>query len=353
MPPDHARNEVFLMSERKDLTQDQLSALSWQLAQLCRAGVPWSDCPGLLLEDPQPAAVKGALEAIRASLAEGAPLPEAMAASGAFPDYYLRMVEIGQAAGRLDQVFSALAGYYQREDATLQAVRRAVTYPAVMAAIIGLVFLVPVSRVLPVFSQVFAQLGAGVSPVAAAPLSSGSAGRILAYVFAGALLAAAVVVVLGFRGERGLRLLSRGATGEALSRGRFASAMALMLQSGLPLDEALERTAPLLEGTPLAERFAQCRKRSEEGVSFPKAVEETGVLTGLQAGLLSSGFRSGGMEEAMAEVARRCQAEGEERLSRLLSRFEYGLVLLLCACVGLVLLSVMLPLLGVLSAIGG
>ena len=276
MPPDHARNEVLFMSERKDLTQDQLSALSWQLAQLCRAGVPWSDCPGLLLEDPQPAAVKGALEAIRASLAEGAPLPEAMAASGAFPDYYLRMVEIGQAAGRLDQVFSALAGYYQREDATLQAVRRAVTYPAVMAAIIGLVFLVLVSRVLPVFSQVFAQLGAGVSPVAAALLSSGSAGRILAYVFAGALLAAAVVLLLGFRGERGLRLLSRGATGEALSRGRFASAMALMLQSGLPLDEALERTAPLLEGTPLAERFAQCRKRSEEGVSFPKAVEETG-----------------------------------------------------------------------------
>ena len=199
MPPDHARNEVFLMSERKDLTQDQLSALSWQLAQLCRAGVPWSDCPGLLLEDPQPAAVNGALEAIRASLAEGAPLPEAMAASGAFPDYYLRMVEIGQAAGRLDQVFSALAGYYQREDATLQAVRRAVTYPAVMAAIIGLVFLVLVSRVLPVFSQVFAQLGAGVSPVAAALLSSGSAGRILAYVFAGALLAAAVVLLLGFR----------------------------------------------------------------------------------------------------------------------------------------------------------
>ena len=214
-------------------------------------------------------------------------------------------------------------------------------------------YVVLVSRVLPVFSQVFAQLGAGVSPVAAALLSSGSAGRILAYVFAGALLAAAVVLLLGFRGERGLRLLSRGATGEALSRGRFASAMALMLQSGLPLDEALERTAPLLEGTPLAERFAQCRKRSEEGVSFPKAVEETGVLTGLQAGLLSSGFRSGGMEEAMAEVARRCQAEGEERLSRLLSRFEYGLVLLLCACVGLVLLSVMLPLLGVLSAIGG
>lgn len=55
----------------------------------------------------------------------------------------------------------------------------------------------------------------------------------------------------------------------------------------------------------------------------------------------------------MAELARRCQAEADERLSRLLSRFEYLLVIVLCAAVGLVLLSVMLPLLGVLSAIGG
>lgn len=337
----------------KALSPDELSALSWQLAQLCRAGVPWTDCAGLLLEDPQPSAVRAVLEQIREPLSEGVPLPEALSATGAFPGYYLRMAEIGQAAGRLDQVLSALAEYYRREDATLQAVRRAVTYPAVMAAIIALVFVTLVAQVLPVFAQVFSQMGAGLSPAAAALLSSGPAGRAAAYVFSGVLLLVAAALLLGFRGERGLRLFSRGRTGEALSRGRFASAMALMLQSGLPLDEALERTGRLLEGTPSAGPFAQCRKLSEEGVSFSKAVERSGLLTGLQAGLLSSGFRAGTPEEAMAEVARRCQAEGEERLSRLLSRFEYGLVILLCACVGAVLLSVMLPLLGVLAAIGG
>ena len=55
----------------------------------------------------------------------------------------------------------------------------------------------------------------------------------------------------------------------------------------------------------------------------------------------------------MEELSRRCQADADERLSLLLSRFEYGLVIILCLAVGLVLLSVMLPLLGVLSAIGG
>ena len=56
--------------------------------------------------------------------------------------------------------------------------------------------------------------------------------------------------------------------------------------------------------------------------------------------------------KAMEELASRCQEEADERLSALLSRLEFALVLLLCVAVGLVLLSVMLPLLGVLTAIG-
>lgn len=346
------------MSERaakqnKALTADELSILCWQLSLLCRAGVSWSDSAALLLEDSQSPAVRELLECVRQPLERGLPLSDALEEAGALPDYLLRMVSIGQAAGRLEQVLAALADYYKREAATREAVRRAVTYPAVMAALIALVFLVLVSRVLPVFSQVFLQLGAGLSPVAAALLQFSSAGKYVAGGLAAILLCAAVALLVLFRRGNGLFLTRRGATAVAVARSRFASAMALMLRSGLSLDEAMERTEGLLQDSPLSETVADCRARMTEGVSFPQAVEASGVLTGLQAGLLSAGFRAGASEEAMDELAQRCQAEADERLARLLSRFEYALVIVLCLAVGLVLLSVMLPLLGVLSAIGG
>ena len=337
----------------KALTADELSALCWQMAQLGKAGVPWSECAALLLEDSQPPRLRAALERLREPLSMGEPLSAAMEQAGDYPPYLLRMVAIGQAAGRLDRVLAALSDYYRREAAILDAIRRAVTYPAVMAALIALVFLVLVARVLPVFSRVFAQMGAGLSPAAAALLGSGSGVKYAAYALSALLLLAAAALILFFRGERGLRLLGRGKVAGAIARGRFTSAMALMLQSGLPMDEALERTGQLLEGSPIAPAFEKCRRLTEEGTSFPRAVEESGMLGGLQAGLLSAGFRTGAPEEAMAEIARRCQNEADESLGRLLSRFEYGLVIALCAAVGLVLLSVMLPLLGVLSAIGG
>ncbi|NCB64164.1 MAG: hypothetical protein EOM52_11285 [Clostridia bacterium] len=339
------------------LNSDELSVLCWQLGQLCRAGIPWQDSAAVLLQGESTPRVKAALERMNGPLANGAPLSTALQEADAFPSYLLRMVEIGQAAGRMDQVLEALSNYYKRESATAAAIRRAVTYPAVMAALIAAVFLVLVWRVLPVFARVFAEVGAGLSPAAAALLGVSSAGRYLAVGLAAILLLGAGLLLLFFR--RGpvpfvdLRALQGGATAMAVARGRFSSAMALMLQSGLSLDEALERTGELLSGGPLAGATPLCRKKMAEGISFPKAVEESGILTGMDAGLLAAGVRTGAAVSAMTELAARCAAESEDRLARLLSRFEYTLVIFLCVSVGLVLLSVMLPLLGVLAAIGG
>lgn len=337
----------------QNLNAEELSTLCWQLSQLSRSGASWAESTSLLLEDNQSFRIKEALERLREPLLTGSALSPALEKAGGFPPQFLRMVEIGEVSGRLDEVLNALAEYYRREADILSTVSRAVTYPAVMSAIISLVFLVLTARVLPVFSQVFAQMGAGISPEAAAFLSYGSGGKMVAYLFSGLLLAGAAVLLIFFRGPRSLSLFSRGAAARALARGQFASSMALMLQSGLPMEEALDHTSKLLAGSLLEKAFSDCRHRLEEGVPFPKAVEDSGVLTGLQAGLLATGFRAGSPEKAMAEVAKRAREESEIRLSRILSRFEYLLVVVLCTAVALVLLSVMLPLLGVLSAIGG
>ena len=336
---------------------DELSVFCFQLSLMLHAGIGSEEGVSLLLADARGPRQRELLAAVHNQLLEGGQLGDALRSTGAFPPYLLRMVEIGQASGRLDQVLSALAGYYRREADTQRSLRRAVAYPAVMGLLISVIFLVLVSRVLPVFQQVFAQLGVGLSPVAQALLRFGSASQAVATVVAVLLVLCAVVLVYLFRSRKGagtyVRLFSKSAAGQAVDRSRFASAMALMLSSGLPLDEAMSRTVALLESSALSASLADCQRRMEEGESFPKAVEGAGLLSSLQAGLLSAGSRAGVTDQAMEELARRCGQQADEALERMLSRFEYGLVVVLCAAIGLVLLSVMLPLLGVLSAIGG
>ena len=333
---------------------DALSVFCYQLALMIRSGIHPEEAVGILAADAPPAD-KPLLEAVHRELRDGRPLSEALARSGGFPGYLVHMVEIGQAAGRLDQVLSALSSYYRRQAETDGALRRAVVYPAVMAVLVAAVFLILVWRVLPVFQQVYDQLGVASSPAARTLLRAGSVSKYVGAILVLCLAAAAVALLALLRSGAGAAMTRRligPSAGLAVDRSRFSSAMSLMLSSGIALDEAMERTCVLLESSALAPRLTRCRERMEGGLSFPRAVEETGVLDGLQAGLLGAGFRSGVPEQAMGELSQRCQEEADGRLERRLSRFEFGLVLLLCLVVGLVLLSVMLPLLGVLSAIG-
>lgn len=346
------------MEKKRYLGADALSVLCYQLGMLMKAGIGGEEGVSLLAEDTGDRTVGQVLRELGKHLEEGLPLATAMERQGSFPEYMVRMVEIGQAAGRLDQVLSALSTYYHRQAETDSAIRRAILYPAIMAVLVCAVFLVLMVRVLPVFQQVFTQLGITMSPFAQSLLQAGEAGK---YIAGGVVLLLAVgAVALLFMSRRRAKaaqsletkFLGRGAAGRAVERSHFAGAMALMLQSGLPLDQAVDYTAKLLEGSTLSQPLADCRAKMEAGTDFAQAVAECGLLDRMQAGLLSAGFRAGNSEAAMEELATRCQEEASERLSRLLSRMEFGLVAVLCLAVGLVLLSVMLPLLGVLSAIG-
>ena len=143
----------------KPLTEDELSVFCSQLSLLLQAGVGSEESLSILTDDARTPGERALLEQIHAALEGGAYLSDALAGAGVFPPYLIRMVEIGQAAGRLDQVLSALSAYYQRESDVSRSLRRAAGYPAVMAVLIAVVFLVLVARVLPVFQQVFDQLG--------------------------------------------------------------------------------------------------------------------------------------------------------------------------------------------------
>lgn len=337
-------------------TDSQLAALCRQLALLLRAGVGSEEGAALLLEETEPGPLHSALSAAHQALEKGDSLTQALEGTGVFSPYLLQMTDMGQRTGRLEQVLFALADFYDRQAQTARTLRRAAAYPAGMALLVLVLFGALVSQVLPVFRRVFEQLGATPSAATQAVLALGDGAQAAAWVLAGVLALGVILALVCFRTRGGRqaarRLFARTRAGRALDRSRFAAAMSLMLSSGLPLDEAMERTVRLLEGSALSPALADCQARMEQGEDFHRAVTGCGLLDGLQAGLLGAGFRSGVPEQAMEELASRCQEEADERLSALLSRLEFALVLLLCVAVGLVLLSVMLPLLGVLTAIG-
>ncbi|MDR2486921.1 MAG: type II secretion system F family protein, partial [Clostridiales Family XIII bacterium] len=87
------------------------------------------------------------------------------------------------------------------------------------------------------------------------------------------------------------------------------------------------------------------------GEPFADSVAGTGIFTGMEARMLTLGFKSGSLDTVMEQIAADYETQTDERLDNLISVIEPTMVAVLCVIVGLILLSAMLPLLAVMTTI--
>ena len=109
----------------------------------------------------------------------------------------------------------------------------------------------------------------------------------------------------------------------------------------------------LLEDVPGAQaRCRDCLDRLDRGDELAQAVRQSGVLPPAECRLLALGVRSGSGDRVMEYIARRLGQAGEDALEDRVSQVEPALVGVTSVLVGIILLSVMLPLMHIMSAIG-
>ena len=138
-----------------------------------------------------------------------------------------------------------------------------------------------------------------------------------------------------------------------LNTARFIQALAMGIHCGMTDAEAAALAARLSEGAPaFSARCQQCIALLDEGRGLSEALRESGLLSVSESRLLETGIRSGRSGETMDQLALRLSEESEEALASAAGRVEPALVALMSILVGLILLSVMLPLLQIMTAIG-
>jgi len=125
------------------------------------------------------------------------------------------------------------------------------------------------------------------------------------------------------------------------------------LSSGLPLEEAVELCAVLLKDVPsAAARCKKCARRLAEGAELAESLRESEMLPASICRLLILGVRSGTSDAVMEDISRRLSSEANQALEKKVAQVEPTLVLGTSLLVGIILLSVMLPLMNIMTAIG-
>lgn len=347
------------MKERL-LSNIETSQICQELAILLHAGVMLGDGLALLAQEEN-GRVGELLAEIGRHVDAGETLAAALRQSNAFPSYVVGMVEVGERSGRTEQALQALSRYYEQQDQMDRQVRAALTYPSILLLLMLIVIVVLLTQVLPIFDEVYASLGGQLTGIAAGLLMFGKAlDTVMPVLCILMVVVVGLVTAFAFSDSFRHRMLGmwrrnhgdKGISGK-LNDARFAQALSMGLSSGLPLEEAVEVCASLLHDTPpAANRCRLCASRLAEGGELAETLRESGMLPPASCRLLMLGMRSGNGDTVMEDISRRLSNEANQALEHKVAQVEPALVLATSLLVGAILLSVMLPLMNIMTAIG-
>lgn len=348
------------MSSLKKLSNEELASFCSQVAILLHAGITPTEGIRILLSDTTDHSSRKLLQAIIDKVNEGNDFADSLQAVGVFPDYVINTIRLGEKAGSLDEVMNSLASYYERESQIGESIKSAITYPLVMIVMMLVVIVILITKVLPIFNQVFEQLGSEMTGFAATLMNFGHTLNSYSVVFISIL---AVLVLLYFffsKTEVGKVAIRRFASHlhlfkdfySTLACSRFASGMALALSAGLDTYESLKLVSKLVEHKKTEDKIELLRQSIEKGDSFAEGLRQACMFSNVNNRMVAVGYKTGEIDLALIKIADDYERKNERKINEIVSVIEPTLVIILSLVVGLVLLSVILPLMGIMTTIG-
>lgn len=342
----------------KLFSPDEIATFCSQIAMLLNGGIPLYEGTYILYEELEEGRTKDVLAAIDEEVKTGKPFYEALRESGAFPEYMIHMVMVGETTGKLEEVMYSLASYYERECRVKSSIRSVIAYPVMLFGMMAVILFVLVFRILPMFEGVFQEMDGRTASSENMMNMSLLTGKVIAVAVA-VLVVLIVAVLIWYRSKAGGNALTAMVNGlpmtrklaERLGTGKFLAALSVMVSSGTETGEAMERAALVVDNGRTQRKIARCRELIAEGGKFDEAMSTSGILTGLQGRMLSVGLKSGVGDTVLAKLSGQYDEEIDERLNSLSSYVETVLIVLLSVIVGAVLISVMMPLISVISSI--
>ncbi len=346
------------LGKRGMLPADEIASFCGQVALILQAGIPLYDGMETLVESCEDKKAKEAFKQLADKVVETGMLYEAVRDAGFFPQYMVNMIHIGEEAGKLDEVLKSLNAYYEREAKIKKSIKSAVTYPILLIIMMAAVVTLLVTNVLPVFEQVFKNMGTDISATGKSIMNAGILIGNIAFIVIAIVLVLIIGIYIASKFGAGEKLkelsfklpLLRGLS-RKISSGRFASVLSMMISSGYSLEKALEMAPGIVTDTVAREKIKKCDELLKDGKSFPEALENINMFDGMQNRMISVGFKAGQLDAVMDKMTRIYEDEVDDSIERLLSFIEPTLVAILSIIIGGILVSVMLPLTGIMSSL--
>jgi general secretion pathway protein F len=346
---------------RRRIGQNQVGALTAELATLLRAGLPLDRALEILIglsDDPRMQALIGR---VRDDVRGGAALSKALEAHPAvFSRFYVGMIRAGEAGGALGTVLARISEFMERSRELKETVTSALIYPTILVlASVSSVMLLLIF-VVPQFSQMFEQSGKALPLATQLVIAAGNGLRKYWWT----LPLAVLLVWRYFAWQMGDaagkarwdgRFLRLPLVGDLLTKievARFARTLGTLLANGIPLLAALGVVKDTVGNSVIAAGLGAAREQLQAGQGLSKPLMAQGVFPPLAVHMVGVGEETGRLDEMLTRVADVYDREVALAVKRMLALLEPVMILGLGLIVGGIIISILLAILKVNSLVG-
>lgn len=323
-----------------------------QLGRLLKSGVPLLPSLALIEEQSDERKLQPVLETIKNQVRQGRSLAEAMGGQPRiFNRFATALVELGESTGHLDEALQRLADCYEKQAATYQKVKNALTYPlfVVLLGCSALVFLL--AYVVPKFTKLFSDLGQALPFLTRLLILISETFRKygLGLLFVIAILAILVHNRLQIRKYRlfwdslKMKLPLLGEIVFMAQFSVFARSMEILLKGGVPLLRALRTGIPAVSNEAMKEELFEAQHRVEQGASLSESLKSSGAFPKFAVHLLLIGEQTGRLEQSFGDIADWYDQEVEEHARTITQMIEPITILAIGLALGFVAVAILLP----------
>ena len=332
-----------------------------QFATLIRAGVSIVNSTNILARQTESKHLAKILLAIEEDLRSGISFSEAAEKHPkVFPQLFINMVRAGEASGNLDETLDRLATHMEKQYDLKKKVQSTMTYPIVLLVVIIAVVVFMMLTIIPSFVEMFESMGSELPAITKFMLSVSSS--LQNYWFIWLLFILGIIIVLSvlmkknkeFNYSVHVAMLKMPIFGKLLQKSaiaRMTRTLSSLFTSSVPILQALTIVEKVIGNPVISKVVLEARDSLEKGNRLSEPFEESWVIPPLVTSMTAIGEETGTLDYMLAKIADFYEKEVDRSVDSLKSLIEPIMILFMAIVVGLIVMSILIPMLSIYSSI--
>ena len=304
--------------------------------------------------------LKKILNNIYLDILNGCSLSEAFSKyPNVFSQFYVNMISVGEKAGNLDDTFLKIANWLENEAKMKKSALTAASYPIFILTLLSLVMIILSVFVMPMFSDIFSEFGAELPKITKIVLNITTfiKDNILYIILTICFL---IMIFLLLKRIKICKLFFDFLSfcnpfsqkfSTSLLIYRLTSGVYLLLNSGMDLSKSISYMSGLLNNTYFEKRLKEACSKIEHGNNVAASLKETRLFDKLFIEMISVAGITGEVKYIINELSNYYEEEVKITLKSLTSMIEPLMILIVASLVGIVIISVFLPMIGLMDVI--